>query len=407
MKRSARPPALNLQPAKVAVEESFARAKIDELYELGATLGAGSSAVIYKARRRSDGFVVALKSYHTCEEEEIRALAKKEYDIMRSMQHPSILAAEEAFDLPTAVWVRMEFCENGSLDKFVEKNGVCSEQHTRKLCRQLLQGLDFLHGKRIVHRDIKPDNLLLKDEGWTLKIGDFGSAKRISSGSAMLTHRGTQLFCAPELYFAQVRSRYSWNERVDLWSSGMCLYFMSDGRIPFNIGLSNVAQSLKAGLLPPIDWEHSLSVSWQAVIKMCLTVDPSQRPPALALLQSPFLMQDAELEQRTATDPEQSIGIELESPSSSTDTSHWRESRTSIECLRRVARHMSRQTSDEISKSRQTSNEFVKTSSSSSCDTGPTEENILDEVNQIVQRKVLKGPCRTKFKTTHGALFCR
>eukprot|EP00930_Biecheleria_cincta_P078835 TRINITY_DN6642_c0_g2_i4.p1 TRINITY_DN6642_c0_g2~~TRINITY_DN6642_c0_g2_i4.p1 ORF type:complete len:402 (-),score=53.70 TRINITY_DN6642_c0_g2_i4:40-1245(-) len=392
MKRSARPPALNLQPAKVAVEESFARAKIDELYELGATLGAGSSAVIYKARRRSDGFVVALKSYHTCEEEEIRALAKKEYDIMRSMQHPSILAAEEAFDLPTAVWVRMEFCENGSLDKFVEKNGVCSEQHTRKLCRQLLQGLDFLHGKRIVHRDIKPDNLLLKDEGWTLKIGDFGSAKRISSGSAMLTHRGTQLFCAPELYFAQVRSRYSWNERVDLWSSGMCLYFMSDGRIPFNIGLPTVAESLKAGLLPPIDWEHSLSVSWQAVIKMCLTVDPSQRPPALALLQSPFFMEDSFLVHRTTTDPDL---LGLESPVSPTGTSHWKESRTSIECLRRVAENMSRQVNDETSKptqmSRQLSDEISSTSSNfcSSSDAGRADSD--DE----------KGPLFTKSLSTH------
>ncbi|CAE8585053.1 unnamed protein product, partial [Polarella glacialis] len=109
---------------------------------------------------------------------------------------------------------------------------VLKEADAASCFLQLLQGVDYIHSKRIVHRDLKPANLLLKSEGQLLLvITDFNCAKQIGdSGARMLTERGTHHFSAPELRFGRL-----WNERIDIWSSGLCLYYMLRGELAFNI----------------------------------------------------------------------------------------------------------------------------------------------------------------------------
>eukprot|EP00913_Durusdinium_trenchii_P016756 g15750.t1 len=153
---------------------------------------------------------------------------------------------------------------------------------------QLIRGIDYLHHKRVVHRDLKPANLLLNRqvsstapspahrplEGellwpWQLKITDFNSAKRVGAcNGLLLTDRGTQLYNAPELRFGRL-----WNERIDIWASGLCLYFMLRKTVPFNIGDQKVADTLLSGKLPHIDWS----------MMQCLFVDPCDRPTAMEL----------------------------------------------------------------------------------------------------------------------------
>ncbi|CAE7813139.1 snfA [Symbiodinium microadriaticum] len=162
---------------------------------------------------------------------------------------------------------------------------------------QLIRGVDYLHHKRVVHRDIKPANLLLHrpavsaapspihgmPEGevpmqWQLKITDFNSAKRVGKGNGLLlTDRGTQLFNAPELRFGRL-----WNERVDIWACGLCLYFMLAKHVPFNIGDQKVANTLLAGKLPQVDWSIMSPLAGN-LIRQCLLVDPCDRPTAMEL----------------------------------------------------------------------------------------------------------------------------
>lgn len=191
----------------------------------------------------------------------------------------------------------MELCAEGSLESHVKRHGCLSEALARCLCMQLLEGVAYLHGKRIVHRDVKPENLLLTDRSLSLKLTDFNSAKRIGGGSgssAMLTDRGTQDYSAPELRFG-----WLWNERVDEWACGMCLYFMLRAMLPFQITKTATAEALRAGELPHISWEGGASTQsgsedggciselMRNLLLQCLTINIHDRPPVMELLMHP------------------------------------------------------------------------------------------------------------------------
>lgn len=173
---------------------------------------------------------------------------------------------------------------------FLEGNGPFWEGEATFLFEQLFSGIDHLHHRRIVHRDIKTANLLLTGERRQLKVADFGSAAQIghSAGCAswgmLSARRGTRIWAAPELIFGG-----QWNERVDIWSCGLCLYSMLRGTLPFDIDDRDVKRCLESGNLPEVDW-GCLSTLSQNIIQQCLCVDFRDRPPAMELQQHPLLV---------------------------------------------------------------------------------------------------------------------
>jgi serine/threonine protein kinase len=149
-----------------------------------------------------------------------------------------------------------------------------------------------------VHRDVKPDNLLLagstnldeqhKDVPSKLKITDFNSAKRIGDtpgAGAMLTFRGTQLYYAPELLFGT-----GWNERVDIWCCGLCLFFVVRGELPFDCRSQRPKELLFQGLLPDFSWQ-GISFNIRHITMQCLAVDMRDRPPAMELLHHDWMQE--------------------------------------------------------------------------------------------------------------------
>lgn len=175
----------------------------------------------------------------------------------------------------------MDPCLDASVHQYVKHNGPFREDNMLILGHQLFSGIDYLHHKRIVHRDIKPDNLLLTDNATELKITDFNSAKQVgtTSRSEMLTDRGTRLYSAPELRFGKI-----WNERIDIWAAGVSLFFFVAADLPFDIRDSAVWSLVRNGSLPTIDW-HGLSSIAQNLIQQCLSIEMRDRPPAVELLQ--------------------------------------------------------------------------------------------------------------------------
>jgi len=140
--------------------------------------------------------------------------------------------------------------------------------------------------------------LLLQDGStagkYVLKITDFNSAKRIGNcpgSSLMLSERGTNFYSAPELRFGRI-----WNERVDIWASGMCFYFMRHAMAPFNIQEPGQANVFRAGHLPRITWA-GFSKMARALLLQCLTVEMRDRPAAMELVVHP-LFSDRQLHGR-------------------------------------------------------------------------------------------------------------
>ncbi|CAK9055169.1 unnamed protein product [Durusdinium trenchii] len=290
------------QPQAVTASPSTLEEQVSSLpsfqdaYKLGEFLGSGSMSVVRRCVRKLDGQIFAVKCV-TAIDEEVRQFSRDEYELVRTLRHPAIITFRAWFEGPVSAWIVMDLCSGGSVESFVRREGALREPQVQDLGFQLIRGIDYLHHKRVVHRDLKPANLLLNRqvsstapspahrplEGellwpWQLKITDFNSAKRVGAcNGLLLTDRGTQLYNAPELRFGRL-----WNERIDIWASGLCLYFMLRKTVPFNIGDQKVADTLLSGKLPHIDWSMMSPLAGN-LIRQCLFVDPCDRPTAMEL----------------------------------------------------------------------------------------------------------------------------
>lgn len=263
-------------------------------YQLKDLLGSGSVATVRRATRLVDGQEVAVKCVQSLDEQ-VRACAVEEYELMRSLDHPRLVGAHAVFSSSTSVWICMALCEGGSLEQAVRLHGPRAD--STQLTRQLLEGVSYLHTQRIVHRDINPANLLLNSDA-QLQLADFHSAKRIdrASNDGVLPARKTLDFAAPELRFS-----CSWNESVDVWAAGLTAWFMIEGRLPFHTSTAAGLECLRAGRLLPLNWAL-VPADMRSFFEQSLAVDPSDRPAATELLKHPALAEPAKGEALQAAD---------------------------------------------------------------------------------------------------------
>eukprot|EP00747_Dinoflagellata_sp_TGD_P169829 gnl/TRDRNA2_/TRDRNA2_199826_c0_seq1.p1 gnl/TRDRNA2_/TRDRNA2_199826_c0~~gnl/TRDRNA2_/TRDRNA2_199826_c0_seq1.p1 ORF type:complete len:570 (+),score=75.89 gnl/TRDRNA2_/TRDRNA2_199826_c0_seq1:35-1711(+) len=283
------PPPLDLKPLRLSLAtDNSERSKnsspslfdADFSLDAGPVLGAGTMAVVRLATRRADGVRMAVKHIRS-EDEEVMEFTRTEYNLVRTLKHPAIIQFESMYEGRCSIWICMELCSDGCVQSYVKRHKPFQNEAAQPLFMQLLRGVNYLHHKRVVHRDLKPPNLLLKARGAKLKITDFNSAKQIGSTEGkcvMLTDRGTHIYSAPELKFGRM-----WNERIDIWACGLCFYFMLCGVLPFNIEHREAASVLSAGKLPNINWE-GIGEIMQNLILQCLDVNMHDRPPAMQLL---------------------------------------------------------------------------------------------------------------------------
>jgi serine/threonine protein kinase len=223
-------------------------------------------------------------------DEEVREVTRREYQFMTTLSHPSIVRAFEIHESAVNVVVCMEYCDGGSLEGHVKSHGTLAPAVATSGALQVLQALDYLHSRRVVHRDVKPANILLSGGTKRFKLADFNSAKQIGSHDAlscvMLTNRGTACYSAPEIH-----AGHMWNERVDLWSAGLSICYMRLGRLPFDVEKARVRNALARGEAPSMDVSE-LGELMSSLVQQCLESNPSDRPPAVELLAHPVFRED-------------------------------------------------------------------------------------------------------------------
>jgi serine/threonine protein kinase len=188
----------------------------------------GAFASIHKGKHIYSDYIVAIKEIKT-NGQPIKNYIKREIEIHRSLEHPNIVRVLDVIYDSTSIYIVMEYCSYGDLQKFQNKKPF-SHKHIQCYMLQLRDALQYLRSKNIVHRDLKPQNILLTSP-LHIKITDFGLARYMTleqSEDLFSTYCGSPIYMSPELLNHQ-----QYNSKSDLWSLGIILYEMITGIPPF------------------------------------------------------------------------------------------------------------------------------------------------------------------------------
>ncbi|CAH0492896.1 unnamed protein product [Peronospora farinosa] len=259
----------------------MSRASIGD-YVVTSKLGSGSFAVVYKGYHKTSKLPVAIKalSLHKLNRKLLDNL-EMEIAILRQIDHPNVVKLYEIKKTDKHMYLMLEYCAGGDLQQFVrrqeQKQGhkVVSEDVARHFLHELAKGMQCLWERNLIHRDLKPQNLLLVEDSATsvLKIADFGFARHLATTSMAETLCGSPLYMAPEILKFQ-----KYDAKADLWSVGTILFEILAGRPPY--GGANHVQLLANIERQPLRFPPTLELS-----KPCrqLLVALLQQKPALRL----------------------------------------------------------------------------------------------------------------------------
>nr|XP_009859511.1 serine/threonine-protein kinase 36-like [Ciona intestinalis] len=251
-------------------------------YQVLELIGEGSFGKVYKGRKKYTGSTVALKFIPKAgkSDKDLRNL-RKEIEIMSDLQHPNIIQLLDNFETEQEVVVVTEYAE-GELFQILEDDGKLSEDQVQEIASQLVSALYYLHSHRILHRDMKPQNILI-GKGGVVKLCDFGFARAMSMNTLVLTSiKGTPLYMSPELV-----EEKPYDHNADLWSLGCILYELFVGKPPFYT--NSIFQLVSLIIKDDIKWLKSMSDNFRSFLKGLLTKNPVKRLTWPFLLKHPFV----------------------------------------------------------------------------------------------------------------------
>ena len=256
-------------------------ASFEDRYELLEVWGRGAHGTVWKARTRSTGRIVAVKRVHRDPRERAEAWEerlRREAELLGRVRHPGIVEVlEVGFSLDEA-WLVTEFVEGGSLEDLLRARGRLAPLEAASLVAQAARALHAAHRAGVVHRDVKPGNLLLAADG-SVKITDFGVAgqpgERAGDGEEPGVFVGTPAYTAPE----QLRGQPV-DGRADTWSLGVVLWRCLAGEPPFRgLSVAEIAHRVLHDPVPDVDGAlPGVPAPVRAVLREVLHKDPGERP---------------------------------------------------------------------------------------------------------------------------------
>jgi fused-like protein len=233
-------------------------------------IGEGAFGKVFKARRKHTGQIVALKfiKKKNRTEKDLKNL-RQEIDILRRLKHENIVLLLDTFETKIEICLVTEYAQ-GELFEILEEDQSMPEVEIRKISMQLVSALHYLHSNRIIHRDMKPQNVLISANG-VVKLCDFGFARAMSTNTLVLTSiKGTPLYMSPELVKEQ-----PYGNAADLWSLGVILYELFVGQPPFFT--NNLMSLIKLIIKDPVKYPDNMSEKFKDFLKGLLNKDPTRR----------------------------------------------------------------------------------------------------------------------------------
>ncbi|RLL49145.1 serine/threonine-protein kinase, partial [Mariprofundus sp. EBB-1] len=200
---------------------------LDGKYQIESKLGHGSFGIVYKALEQFSKKHVAIKEIT---DDDYKEALLSEIELMAGLHHANVVQYKTTEKLKENLYLVMEYLPGGSLVSLIGEGKKISSGLAKQHLIDILEGLKYLHSFDVVHRDLKPDNVLLAADGH-VKIADFGVSRAISKSRKASSRAGTIKYMAPEMFEAD--EEHGYDHRVDLYAAG-CLYFeMLVGTPPF------------------------------------------------------------------------------------------------------------------------------------------------------------------------------
>jgi len=249
---------------------------LDNRYEILEVIGTGGMAVVYKARCHRLNRLVAIKILKDdyLEDEEFRRRFHSESQAVAMLSHPNIVSIYDVSTSVTADYIVMELIDGITLKQYMEKKGVLNWKETLHFAIQIAKALEHAHSKGIVHRDIKPHNVMVLKNG-SVKVTDFGIARMMSKGNTLTKEAlGSVHYISPE----QAKGGRVDN-RSDIYSLGVVMYEMMSGRPPYD-GESPVAvaiQHINGGAAMPSTLNPNIPGGLEQIIMRAMAHEPGER----------------------------------------------------------------------------------------------------------------------------------
>ncbi len=255
---------------------------IGDRYEVLEKIGTGGMSDVYKAKDHKLNRLVAVKvlKQEFSENENFVSKFRVEAQSTAGLMHPNIVNVYDVGDEDGVNYIVMELVDGITLKKYIEKKSRLSVKEAVSIAIQVAMGLEAAHNNNIIHRDIKPQNIMISKEG-KVKVTDFGIAKAATSNTITSNVMGSVHYTSPE----QARGGYS-DAKSDIYSLGITLFEMLTGRVPFN-GDTTVAIAIKhiqEELPSPADYSDDIPISVEKIVLKCCQKSPDRRYQSAAEL---------------------------------------------------------------------------------------------------------------------------
>eukprot|EP00873_Tetraselmis_striata_P040972 jgi/Tetstr1/461236/TSEL_006366.t1 len=264
------------------------RPSFKKKYKLGGVLGEGSCGVVHVAVDLVDGKEWACK---IITKETERRLAREEIRLLQRLSHPNVLQYREHFDKRSKLCIVTELLRGQDLFSDIEERGSYTEEQSRVIMKQLLEGIAHMHSRNIVHRDLKLENVMLrnKDGSLDLCIVDFGFAEELEDETPRVAdRRGSLDYASPEVLSSEAAPGCS----GDVWSAGVMFYALLSKTFPFfgkTVGETRRSiQRAAVSFQDPV-WD-TRSEAAKDMVQAMLVRDAAKRPTARQLLSHPWIL---------------------------------------------------------------------------------------------------------------------
>ena len=258
-----------------------------EEFTLGKLIGTGAYASVKLAVSKTEGKKFALKIYekYRLTDPSKKKNVAREIEILKKIGHPNIVKMFEVIETPKQLHLVLEFISGGSLGAYLKKkpNRRLEENECRRLFRQLVLAIEYIHSEKVTHRDLKLENLLMDNDNSVVKVIDFGFSTCFSHEKKVKLFCGTPTYMAPEIV---MRKEYS-GPPADIWALGVLLFVMLSGCFPFKAPTDReLFKKIEKGIF---SIPSHVTAGARNLIHKILLVNPDERLKASDILSDNWL----------------------------------------------------------------------------------------------------------------------